>query len=109
MEKTYKLQWTKNAKYDLLDIVSRIKKESPAIAKDIYLKLRKKAHSSNFFPLKGRVVPELQAEGITQYREIIAAPWRIIYRIGDDTVYIMSIIDSRQNLDELLLQRILSL
>jgi len=109
MEKTYKLQWTKNAKYDLLDIVSRIKKESPSIAKDIYLKLRKKAHSSNFFPLKGRVVPELQAEGITQYREIIAAPWRIIYRIGDDTVYIMSIIDSRQNLDELLLQRILSL
>ena len=109
MEKTYKLRWTKNAKYDLLDIVSRIKKESPSIAKDIYLKLRKKAHSSNFFPLKGRVAPELQAEGITQYREIIAAPWRIIYRIGDDTVYIMSIIDSRRNLDELLLQRILSL
>jgi len=109
MEKTYKLQWTKNAKYDLLDIVSRIKKESPSIAKDIYLKLRKKAHSSNFFPLKGHVVPELQAEGITQYREIIIAPWRIIYRISDDTVYIMSIIDSRRNLDELLLQRILSL
>lgn len=109
MTKTYKLKWTKNAKDDLLNIISHIKKDSPTIAKDTYLKLRKKAHSSNFFPLKGRVVPELQAEGITQYREIIAAPWRIIYRIGDDTVYIMSILDSRQNLDELLLQRILSL
>jgi len=108
MNKTYKLQWTENAKDDLLDIVSHIKKDSPSIAKDIYLKLRKKAHSSNFFPLKGHVIPELQQEGITQYREIIVTPWRIIYRVGDDTVYIMSIIDSRQNLDELLLQRILS-
>ena len=108
MSKTYKLQWTKNAKDDLLNIVSHIKKDSPVIAKDIYLKLREKAHSSNFFPLKGRVVPELHEEGITQYREIIVTPWRIIYRVGDDTVYIMSILDSRQNLEEVLLQRILS-
>lgn len=108
MDKIYKIKWTKNAKDDLLNIVSRIKKDSPTIAKDIYLKLRKKAHSSDFFPLKGRIIPELQEEGITQYREIIAVPWRIIYRIGSDTVYIMSIIDSRQNLDELLLQKILT-
>ncbi len=51
--------------------------------------------SSNFFPLKGRVVPELQKEGITLYREIIVSPWRIMYKVGNDTVYIMVILDSR--------------
>lgn len=105
--KTYKLKWTSSAKDDLLGIVEYIKKESLGIAKDVYLKIRKKAHSSNFFPLKGRVVPELQKEGITLYREVVAPPWRIIYKIGDDTVYIMAVLDSRQNVEDLLLQKLL--
>jgi len=107
-EKIYKLQWTKNAKDDLIDIVTRIKQENPNTAMEIYQKLRKRAQSSNFFPLKGRVVPELLDEGITYYRELIEKPWRVIYRVGDETVYLIAIIDSRQNLDELLLKKILS-
>ncbi|MFT5660903.1 MAG: toxin ParE1/3/4 [Sulfurimonas sp.] len=107
MLKTYKLKWTQNAKSDLLNIVEYIKRDSPSIAKEIYLKIKKQAQSSNFFPLKGRVVPELQKEGITLYREVITSPWRIIYKVGNDTVYIMAIIDSRQNVEELLLQKLL--
>ena len=109
MQATHTLKWTKNAKDDLLDIITRIKEDdSPTTAKNVYKKLRDKAQSSHFFPLKGRVVPELQVEGIVHYREIIISPWRIIYKVGNDTVYIMSIIDSRQNLDDLLLKKILS-
>ncbi|MCF6309150.1 MAG: type II toxin-antitoxin system RelE/ParE family toxin [Sulfurimonas sp.] len=107
MSKTYELKWSTNAKNDLLNIVAYIKRDSPSIANDIYLKIREKAHSSNFFPLKGRVVPELQKEGITLYREVISSPWRIIYKVGNDTVYIMAILDSRQNVEELLLQKLL--
>ncbi|HIP29669.1 MAG TPA: type II toxin-antitoxin system RelE/ParE family toxin [Sulfurospirillum arcachonense] len=107
MSKDYSLQWTTNAKNDLLNIVEYIKKDSPDTAKDIYLKIRKKVHSTNFFPLKGRVVPELQKEGITLYREIVASPWKIIYKVGNDTVYIMAVLDSRQNIEELLLQKLL--
>lgn len=107
MSKTYTLQWTTNAKDDLLNIVGYIKKDSPSIANDIYLKIRAKAKSSNFFPLKGRVVPELEKEGITLYREVITSPWRIIYKIGNDKVYIMAILDLRQNVEELLLQKLL--
>ncbi|MDD3475340.1 MAG: type II toxin-antitoxin system RelE/ParE family toxin [Sulfurimonas sp.] len=62
MNKTYKLQWTINAKNDLLNIVDYIKKDSPHIANEIYLKIRAKAKSSNFFPLKSRIVPELQKD-----------------------------------------------
>ncbi len=49
---------------------------------------------------------ELQKQGITIYREVIVIPWRVIYKVGDDTVYIMAILDSRQNLEDLLLQKI---
>ena len=44
---------------------------------------------------------------ITIYRELIAQPWRIMYKIENDTVYIMAIFDSRQNVEELLLQKLL--
>jgi len=57
--------------------------------------------------LRGRIVPELLKEGIAIYRELIAQPWRIIYKIENDTVYIMAIFDSRQSVEELLLQKIL--
>ena len=107
MNKTYKVKWTSNAKEDLLNIVAYIKDDSPDIAKEVYQKIKKKANSSNFFPLRGRVVPELQKEGITMYRELISSVWRIIYKIDNDTIYIMAIFDSRQNVEELLLQKLL--
>jgi len=40
----------------------------------------------NFFPLRGRVVPELQKEGIIIYRELIVEPWRVMYKIENDTI-----------------------
>lgn len=107
MSKIYKLKWTTSAKDDLLNIVTYIKRDSPSIANDVYQKIREKAISSNFFPLKGRVVPELQKEGITLYREVIVSAWRIIYKVGNNTVYIMAVLDSRQNIEELLLQKLL--
>ena len=107
MSKTYKVRWTSNAKEDLLNIVAYIKEDSPTIVKDVYQQIRSKANSSNFFPLRGRVVPELQKEGITMYRELISSPWRIMYKVDNDTIYVMAIFDSRQNVEELLLQKLL--
>ena len=107
MSKTYKVKWTSNAKEDLLTIIAYIKEDSPTVAREIYKKIKDKANSSNLFPLKGRVVPELQKEGITMYRELISSPWRIIYKVDSDTVYIMAIFDSRQNIEELLLQKLI--
>jgi len=41
------------------------------------------------------------------YRELICSPWRVMYKVDSDTVYIMAIFDSRQNVEELLLQKLL--
>ena len=107
MSKIYKVQWTSNAKEDLLNIVDYIKEDSIESAKKVYKKIKEKAHSSNIFPYRGRVVPELQQQGITIYRELIENPWRIMYKIENDTIYIMAIFDSKQNVEELLLQKLL--
>jgi len=107
MSKNYKVQWTSNAKEDLLNIVDYIKKDSLSAARQVYEQIKENAQSSNFLSLKGRVVPELLKEGITIYRELIAQLWRIMYKIENDTVYIMAIFDSRQNIEELLLQKLL--
>ncbi len=108
MSKIYKVTWTSNAKEDLLNIIDYIKQDSSTdSARKVYKQIKNKAHSSNFYPFRGRVVPELQREGITIYRELIENPWRIMYKIENDTVYIMAIFDARQNVEELLLQKLL--
>ncbi len=107
MSNIYKVKWTSNAKEDLLNIVDYIKQDSIEGARRVYKQIKDKAHSSNFFPFRGRVVPELQRQGITIYRELIVNPWRIMYKIENNTVYIMAIFDSRQNVEELLLQKLL--
>lgn len=53
----------------------------------------------------GRIVPELERNNIIEYREIIEAYWRVIYRIESSNVVIYSLIDSRRNVEDILLKR----
>jgi toxin ParE1/3/4 len=53
---------------------------------------------------RGRIVPELRHEE-RQYREIICGPYRIMYVIVEDEVWIVAIVDGHRQLDELLLER----
>ncbi len=58
-------------------------------------------------PRRGRIVPELWEHGIFEYREIIVSPYRIIYRMQNEEVRIMAVLDGRRNLADILLQRLL--
>ena len=51
-------------------------------------------------------MPELRLRGITLYRELIRAPYRIIYRIVGAEVWVLAIVDGRRDLDALLNSRI---
>jgi len=101
-----KVYWTNTARVDLETIVSHIAVDSVANALIILEKLEKKAKSLNAQSDRGRVVPELQSVGIVHYRELIVKPWRIIYRVESSQVLIMAVLDSRRELDDLLLQRL---
>ncbi len=58
-------------------------------------KIKSKASSRYAFPERGRIVPELQEQGISQYRELAISPWRLVYRIAEKEIYVLSLFDSR--------------
>jgi len=41
-----------------------------------------------------------------QYRELIISPWRVIYRISEKSVYVLSVLDARQNIEDILFRRL---
>jgi toxin ParE1/3/4 len=106
MSKTYKINWANVAENDLMDIIEYISIDSPADALKILQKIKKMASSLHSLPERGRVVPELQDQGILTYREIIIPPWRIMYRISDNDVYVLTVLDARRNVEDILLKRL---
>jgi len=105
MTSEYKVIWANVAENDLTDIIEYIAGDSPQDAVHILKKIRQKASHRYTLPERGRIVPELQDQGIMQYRELVISPWRLIYRIHERTVYVLSVIDSRQNVEDILLKR----
>ena len=96
------------AEDDLKNIIEYIADDSLLKAQQVFDKITKKASSLYILPERGRLVPELKDQGILQYREIIHSPWRIIYRISEHEVYVLAVLDSRRNIEDILLKRLLN-
>ena len=107
MSEEFHVSWAAAAERDLKQIIDYIAMESPDNALQILKKIRHEASTLQTSPERGRIVPELQDQGIHIYRELIVAPWRIIYRITETMVYVLSIIDARRNVEDLLLDRLI--
>ena len=107
MNPKYQVVWTSVAEDDLKGIIEYISIDNPHNALKILQEIKKKASSLYTFPERGRVVPELQDQGISQYRELIVPPWPLIYRIEERKIYVLSLIDSRQNVEDILLKRLI--
>jgi len=106
MSKTYKINLANVAENDLIEIIEYISIDSPADALKILQKIKKMASSLHSLPERGRVVPELQDQAILIYREIVIPPWRIMYRISDNDVYVLTLLDARRNVEDILLKRL---
>lgn len=107
MNQTYEIIWAVVAENDLKEIIEYIATDSPANALKILKRIKQKASSLYTLPERGRIVPELQDQGILLYRELIIPPWRIIYRISEMKVYVLSVLDARQNVEDILLKRLI--
>ena len=59
------------------------------------------------FPHRGAIPAELERLGIGDFRQTLLAPYRIVYRVVADSVYIMLIADGRRDLQALLERRLL--
>jgi addiction module RelE/StbE family toxin len=109
MKKSCDVRWSETSKRDLLAIVYYIADASPKRAYTVFNEIKERALTLRAFPDRRRIVPELLEQGLIQYRELIIAPWRVIYRVLEDKVYVLSVLDSRQNVEDLLLKRLTGL
>jgi plasmid stabilization system protein ParE len=109
MKKIYDVRWSETAERDLIAIIEYIADDSPSRAYEVFNEVRRKASSLRTFPDRGRIVPELQEQGITQYHELVVSPWRILYRTSERTVYVLSVLDSRRSIEDILLRRLTGL
>ena len=57
-------------------------------------------------PKSGRIIPELERQGITQYRELIQGYYRIIYKISKDKIILLTVIDGRRNFEEIIIEKL---
>jgi len=106
--KVYTVNVNKTAKNDIRQIVKYISKNNPMNALKILKKIEDRIKTLNKFPERGGYVPELLKYNIKDYRQLIETPWKIIYKIDNNIVNVLVIIDSRRNTQDLLVERLLN-
>ena len=103
----YSVLWSSAAENDLKNILEYVAMDNPGNAIAILRRIKAKALHLNSLPERGRIVPELMDQGILTYRELVIPPWRLIYRISNQNVYVLSVLDSRRNVEDILLNRLI--
>lgn len=102
----FEVTWARTAVRDLDVILEYVAAERGVDqALQLYAALRHSISSLARIPRRCRQVPELLDIGLFEYREIVERPYRLVFRIVDREVVILAILDSRRDLEELLIQR----
>ncbi|MFZ2448543.1 MAG: type II toxin-antitoxin system RelE/ParE family toxin [Syntrophobacteraceae bacterium] len=96
-----KVRWTQNAIEHLVNIYEYIANNSPMYAKGMMDKITRRSEQIAEHPFSGRKVPQYNAEDI---REIIEAPYRIIYRIRPDQLDVIAVVHCARLLPDTLAQ-----
>ena len=102
----YEIFLTQFAETDIKEIIVYYSEDNLDYALKLLDKFKTKIFSLKNFPEKGKIVPELEKQGIIKYRQILEGNFRIIYSIKDHSIYIHIIVDSRRNLEEILLLKL---
>jgi len=104
---SFRVLWTETAVRDLESLVGYIAAEAPINAGKVLARLKYTAESLKTTPERGRLVPELLQHGLPVWRELIVRPYRILYRIDGRTVSVLAVLDSRRDLEDVLLERLI--
>ena len=99
--------WTTSANRDLVEIVDYLAEESLEAAEAFVNRVDRELTHLREFPQIGRVVPELERNNVTRFRELVLSPWRVVYREEKEQIFIVTVLDARRNIEDLLLKRLL--
>jgi toxin ParE1/3/4 len=99
---------TEDAARDLEEIFDYIAEhDDPAKANHVLDRIEEVVESLALFPERGSHPKELLSLGIRDYRQTFFKPYRVIYRIVGQRVYVYLIVDSRRDPQTLLARRLL--
>jgi len=99
---------TADAVRDIEEIYQYIARhDAPGKAQNVLTKIEKTFESLSKSPERGAYPKELLSLGIREYREIFFKPYRLLYRIIGNRVYILIIVDGRRDMQSLLERRLL--
>jgi len=100
--------WSKDAGDELLEIISYIKNNSgKIIAEKIFKKINDGVKKASANAAGRRIAPMLMDFGINYIHQLNISPWIIFYKVENNEMKIISIIDQRRNLEEILYKKIL--
>lgn len=106
MSRRFRIIWTEVAVADVEGIVDYVAvHDSLAAAEKLYGKLETSINALVTSPRRGRVAPDLQAEGLEMYRELVVNKYRVLFRVWGRDVVLLGVLDGRRDLAELLIQR----
>ena len=101
----FDVKWSVFAERDFRQLIRYIGRENPLNARTVLERIKQKASELVSMPERGRMVPELESQGIRHYRELVISPWRLIYRISGKDVFVFCLVDSRRNVEDVLWER----
>jgi toxin ParE1/3/4 len=87
------LRWSKRALDDLEAIGEYIACDRPVVALEWVARLYQRAENAAAHPLAGRVVPERDDPTL---REVIEKQYRIVYRVLDDEILIVTVFEGHK-------------
>jgi len=106
MSQRYRVVVPPSVKQDLKEIIEYHHEVNQAYSRKLFNKVIARVRELETFPEKGRVVPELRDHNIIDYKELIEDHFRIVYRIYFGEVLLISVIDGRRNVEEVLIQKL---
>ena len=93
-----KVEWSNPAVDDVLAIKNYIARDSEAYAEHFAEHIIEAAESLDSLPARGRAVPEANDDSI---RELIFGNYRIIFRVEEERVLLLTVIHGARSLDAL--------
>ena len=87
------LRWTDHAVSQLAALAEYISLDSPVYAEQVVDRLVARFEQACRHPESGRIVPEF---GRPDLRELVEPPYRLVYRVREDAVEVLSILHGRQ-------------
>jgi toxin ParE1/3/4 len=104
----FTVQWTQAAVDDLLGIIDYLaEKDGTEEAERLHGQMTHGVAGLETMPFRCRVVPELEAEGIDGYRELLVGPYRLMFAVRGREVVLLAAVDGRRDLGGLLIERAL--